>query len=74
MTAVIEAGPVRLRIMASRPKMGAFGAIGAFENALRAFVSAKLEALAGPNWFKQRVHRRRHDASQGAPPRGDAGG
>jgi hypothetical protein len=55
MTAVIEAGPVRLRIMASRPKMGAFGAIDAFENALRAFVSAKLEALAGPNWFKQRV-------------------
>ncbi|MEA3052883.1 MAG: hypothetical protein QOG72_1786 [Sphingomonadales bacterium] len=55
MTAVVEAGPVKLRIMVSRPKMGAFGAIDAFENALRAFVSAKLEALAGPNWFKQRV-------------------
>lgn len=55
MTAVVEAGPVKLRIMASRPKMGAFGAIDAFENALRAFVSAKLEAIAGPNWFKQRV-------------------
>lgn len=55
MTAVVEAGPVKLRITASRPKMGAFGAIDAFENALRAFVSAKLEALAGPNWFKQRV-------------------
>lgn len=55
MTAVVEAGPVKLRIMASRPKMGAFGAIDAFENALRAFVSAKLEAVAGPNWFKQRV-------------------
>ena len=55
MTAVVEAGPVKLRIMASRPKMGAFGAIDAFENALRAFVSAKLEAVAGPNWFKHRV-------------------
>lgn len=55
MTAVVEAGPVKLRIMASRPKMGAFGAIDAFENALRAFVSAKLEAIAGPIWFKQRV-------------------
>lgn len=55
MTAVVEAGPVKLRIMASRPKMGAFGAIDTFENALRAFVSAKLEAIAGPNWFKQRV-------------------
>ncbi|MER9751661.1 hypothetical protein [Mesorhizobium sp. M0140] len=55
MTAVVEAGPVKLRIMASRPKMGAFGAIDAFENALRTFISAKLETLAGPNWFKQRV-------------------
>lgn len=55
MTAVVEAGPVKLRIMASRPKMGAFGAIDAFENALKAFVSAKLKAVAGPNWFKQRV-------------------
>nr|MCU0733687.1 hypothetical protein [Hyphomonas sp.] len=27
MTAVVEAGPVKLRIMASRPKVGAFGAI-----------------------------------------------
>lgn len=38
MTAVVEAGPVKLRIMASRPKMGAFGAVDAFENALRLFV------------------------------------
>jgi hypothetical protein len=55
MTAVVEAGQVKLRITASRPKMGAFGAIDSFENALRAFVSTKLEALAGPKWFKQRV-------------------
>lgn len=54
-TALVEAGPVRMRIMASRPKMGAFGAIDAFENGLRAFVSAKLESVQGPNWFKQRV-------------------
>lgn len=77
MTAVVEAGPVKLRIMASRPKMGAFGAIDAFENALRAFVSAKLEAVAGPNWFKQRVpgdittrakERRREAMRAGEPP------
>ncbi len=55
MTAVVEAGPVKLRVVASRPKMGAFAAIDSFENALRAFVSGKLEGLAGPNWFKQRV-------------------
>lgn len=54
-TAVVETGPVKLRIVASRPKMGAFSAIEGFENALRAFVAAKLQALAGPNWFKQRV-------------------
>ncbi|MDE2344655.1 MAG: hypothetical protein KGL63_14915 [Betaproteobacteria bacterium] len=54
-TAVVEAGPVRMRIMASRPKMGAFGAIDAFETGLRAFVAGKLEAAQGPNWFKQRV-------------------
>lgn len=54
-TAVVQAGPVSVRIMASRPKMGAFGAIDTFEVALRAFVAAKLAALQGPNWFKQRV-------------------
>ncbi|MFM6831476.1 MAG: Swt1 family HEPN domain-containing protein [Novosphingobium sp.] len=76
MTAAVEAGPVKLRIMASRPKMGAFGAIDAFENALRAFVSAKLEAVAGPNWFKQRVpgdittraKERRHEAIRAGEP------
>lgn len=55
MTAVIEAGPVTLRIIASRPKWSAFIAIDDFENALRAFVSAKLEVAAGANWFKERV-------------------
>lgn len=54
-TAVVEVGPVRMRIMASRPKIGAFGAIDAFETGLRAFVADKLEAAQGPNWFKQRV-------------------
>ncbi|RYY25868.1 MAG: hypothetical protein EOP62_12165 [Sphingomonadales bacterium] len=55
MTAVVEAGPVRVRIMASRPKIGAFGAIDSFESALRTFVAVKLLAAQGPNWFKQRV-------------------
>lgn len=55
MTAVVEAGPVKVRIVASRPKIGAFGAIDAFENGLRTFVTAKLMAAQGPSWFKQRV-------------------
>lgn len=55
MTAVVEAGPVRMKIVASRPKAGAHAAIDAFEISLRAFVAAKLEAAHGPDWFKQRV-------------------
>jgi hypothetical protein len=55
MTAVIEAGPIKLRIIASRTKSSAFIAITDFEIALRAFVSAKLKVVAGPNWFKERV-------------------
>lgn len=55
MTAVFEAGPVKVRITASRPKLGAFRAINTFENCLRNFVAHKLLATQGPNWFKQRV-------------------
>ncbi|MBB2961928.1 Swt1 family HEPN domain-containing protein [Methylobacterium sp. R2-1] len=55
LTAIVEAGPVKVRIVANRPKMGAFAAIDTFENALRAFVAAKLAALQGQAWFKQRV-------------------
>lgn len=55
MTAVVEAGPVRMKIVASRPKAGAHAAIDAFEISLRAFVAAKLEEAHGPDWFKQRV-------------------
>ncbi|KTE04328.1 hypothetical protein ATE68_01370 [Sphingopyxis sp. H038] len=54
-TAVIEVGPIRLRIAASRPRAGAYAAIDAFEARLRAFVTAMLEPLAGPKWFVQRV-------------------
>jgi hypothetical protein len=54
-TAIVEAGPVKVQIVASRPKMGAFRAIDAFENGLRVFVAAKLLAAHGANWFKQRV-------------------
>lgn len=54
-TAVVEAGPVKVQIMASRPRMGAFGAISAFENGLRDFVAFRLLAAQGANWFKQRV-------------------
>ncbi len=54
-TAVVEAWPVKIQIKASRPKMGAFGAIDTFENSLRNFVANKLLASQGLNWFKQRV-------------------
>nr|WP_243843491.1 Swt1 family HEPN domain-containing protein [Sphingomonas vulcanisoli] len=44
-----------MRILATRPKLGAFGAIEAFENGLRAFVAAKLAPAHGAKWFVQRV-------------------
>ena len=55
LTAIVEAGPVRLRIIASRPKVGAFQAIDAFERELRSYISSKFDATVGPNWFKSRV-------------------
>jgi hypothetical protein len=61
MTAVIEAGPVRMLITAGRTRLGAYRAIDAFEVALRGFVAAKLEmAVAAKqgdprHWFKFRV-------------------
>lgn len=53
--AVVEAGPIRMRITAGRMRVGAYQAIDAFEISLRAFVSAKLEAALGTDWFKHRV-------------------
>lgn len=53
--AVIEAGPMRMRITAAQTRFGAYRAIDAFEISLRAFVAAKLEEAHGPLWFKQRV-------------------
>lgn len=54
-TAVVEAGPIKVRVMASRPRLGAYQAIDAIETGLRTFVAAKLSAAHGPSWFKQRV-------------------
>lgn len=54
-TAVVEAGPIKVRIIASRPRLGAYQAIDAIETGLRTFVAAKLSAAQGPHWFKQRV-------------------
>jgi len=53
--AIIEAGPIRMRITAGRTRLGAYQAIDAFEISLRAFVSTKLEAALGADWFKHRV-------------------
>ncbi len=44
-----------LRVRSNNPSFDAFRAVGAFEHALRQFIASKLEAVAGPQWFKQRV-------------------
>lgn len=54
--ALIEAGPVRMRITAGQTRVGAYRAINAFETNLREFVQAKLTTAHGPTWFKLRVH------------------
>jgi hypothetical protein len=78
-TAQIQAGPVNVRVTASRPRVGAYRAISAFEVALRGFVAAKLEVAhraAGADgrlWFNQRIPgnvkqrvRERRDAAKAA--------
>lgn len=77
-TAVIQAGPVTVRVTAARPRLGAYRAISAFEIALRAFVAAKIEAAVmaadeePKGWFRRRmpadvlkrVRERREDAKR----------
>jgi hypothetical protein len=54
---------------------GVDGAINAFEQALRAFIAAKLEAVAGPQWFKRRVdgdrRKKAHDNRASAMANGE---
>lgn len=60
-SAIIEAGPINVRISASRPRIGAYRAITAFEIVMRDLISRLLMTAqrdAGDNpdaWFKQRV-------------------
>jgi hypothetical protein len=44
-----------MQIRSSKPLIGAFRAIRAFERKLRTWIGIKLEAAVGPRWFKQRV-------------------
>ncbi|NNM78030.1 hypothetical protein HJG53_14075 [Sphingomonas sp. ID1715] len=61
MVAMIEAGPLQVRVTAGQPRVGAYRLITAFETAMRAFVARALAdaqaaaGLAEQSWFKQRV-------------------
>jgi len=82
-TAVVDAGPISVRVTAARPRQGATRVLAAFELGLRGFVEARLRAAmaeAGENpdkWFKQRIPgdvakraRQRREAARlaGEPP------
>ena len=60
-TAVVEAGPIKVRVSAARPRQGAARVLAAFELGMRGFVEMKLRAAmeaAGENpdkWFNQRM-------------------
>lgn len=54
-TAFVEAGSIRMRVSARQARVASYSVIDGFEMALRAFITQKLEAIAGPQWFKQRV-------------------
>lgn len=59
--AIVRAGPIDVRVSASRPRLGAYRAISAFEVALRGFAAARIEASeteAGGSprgWFRRRM-------------------
>lgn len=54
-SAIINAGSVRVRIRAHRMRANAFKAVDGFETMLREFIASKLEELAGRDWFKHRA-------------------
>lgn len=53
--ALLDIAGLSMQIRSSNFGVDAFRAIGAFEQALRLLIATKLEELAGPQWFKQRV-------------------
>jgi hypothetical protein len=53
---LLDIAGVSVQIRSSDPGGDAFRAITAFERVLRGFIVAKLEAVSGPKWFKQRVN------------------
>jgi hypothetical protein len=54
--ALFEIAGLVMRVRSNNPSVDAFRAVGAFEHALRQFIASKLETVAGPQWFKQRVN------------------
>ncbi|PBC14720.1 hypothetical protein [Mesorhizobium loti] len=53
--ALLDVAGLSVQIRSANPRNDAFSAIGFFERALRSFISKKMEAVGGPQWFKQRV-------------------
>ena len=54
--ATLDIAGLSMQIRSRNFGIDAFRVISAFEQALREFIVAKLEAVAGPKWFKQRVN------------------
>lgn len=60
-SALVEAGPVTVRVTTTRPRQGASRVLAAFELGMRGFVEAKLRAALAADggdpekWFKQRM-------------------
>jgi hypothetical protein len=53
--ALFDIAGLSMQIRSNNSNVDAFRAIAVFEQALRQFIASKLEAVAGPQWFKQRA-------------------
>jgi hypothetical protein len=53
--ALFDIAGLSMQIRSNNSSVDAFSAIVVFEQTLRQFIAFKLEAVAGPQWFKQRV-------------------
>lgn len=53
--ALFDVAGMTMQICSSDPCGDAFRVIGVFERSLRLLIAAKLQKIAGPKWFKQRI-------------------
>lgn len=54
-TALLTYGGVTVSIRSNNLRSDAYGVVGQFEQTMRAFITAKLQAEGGSKWFTQRV-------------------